>query len=79
MTENALAPDAAPNWRSFLAQGRGLRLGGLLAVIMLHAGGNYAVVTLAPAIVAEIGGGALVGALTALFNITTVLAAAARS
>lgn len=77
MAGDALDFDAAPGWRSFLAGGRGLRLGGLLAVVVLHAGGNYAVVTLAPAIVAEIGGAALVGALTALFNITTVLAAAA--
>ncbi|MEL6210809.1 MAG: MFS transporter, partial [Pseudomonadota bacterium] len=77
MADQALNPDEAPDWRGFLAGGRGLRLSGLLAVVVLHAGGNYAVVTLAPAIVADLGGGALIGALTALFNITTVLAAAA--
>lgn len=77
MVDEALNPDPGPDWRSFLAEGRGLRLSGLLAVVVLHAGGNYAVVTLAPAIVAEVGGGALIGALTALFNITTILAAAA--
>ncbi|MEO1607248.1 MAG: MFS transporter [Pseudomonadota bacterium] len=69
--------DHAPNWRELLADGRGLRIGAVLAVIVLHAGGNYAAVTLAPAIVADVGGGELIGALTALFNITTVLAAAA--
>ncbi|MEL7279242.1 MAG: MFS transporter [Pseudomonadota bacterium] len=70
-------PDPAPDWADLLADGRGRRIGAVLAVIVLHAGGNYAAVTLAPAIVAEVGGGELIGALTALFNITTVLAAAA--
>lgn len=69
--------DPAPAWRELLADGRGLRIGAVLAVIVLHAGGNYAAVTLAPSIVADVGGGELIGALTALFNITTVLAAAA--
>ncbi|NIA72091.1 MFS transporter [Pelagibius litoralis] len=69
--------DHAPDWRALLANGRGFRIAGVLAVIILHAGGNYAAVTLAPAIVAEVGGGELIAALTALFNISTVLAAAA--
>ena len=69
--------DHAPNWGELLADGRGLRISAVLAVIVLHAGGNYAAVTLAPAMVAEVGGGELIGALAALFNITTVLAAAA--
>ena len=43
----------------------------------MHDGENYAAVTLAQAMVAEVGGGELIGALAALFNITTVLAAAA--
>ncbi|MGR3502461.1 MFS transporter [Pseudaestuariivita sp.] len=67
----------APTWRALLAGGRGARIASVLTVIVLHAGGNYAAVTLAPAIVQDVGGGALIGALTALFNITTVLAAAA--
>lgn len=66
----------APSWKDLLAEGRGVRIGSVLLVIILHAGGNYAVITLAPAIIVEIGGGVLVGALTALFNITTILAAA---
>lgn len=69
--------DPAPDWRGLLSGGRGLRIGGVLTVIILHAGGNYAAVTLAPAIVADIGGGELIASLTALFNISTVLAAAA--
>ncbi|WP_179954340.1 MFS transporter [Denitrobaculum tricleocarpae] len=70
-------PDPAPDWRELLAHGRGWRITAVLCVIVVHAGGNYAAVTLAPAIVSEVGGGELIGALTALFNITTVLAAAA--
>ncbi|MGD1884408.1 MAG: MFS transporter [Paracoccaceae bacterium] len=76
-TDTQRSSDTAPKWRELLADGRGVRIGTVLAVIILHAGGNYAAVTLAPAIVAEVGGGELIGALTALFNITTVLAAAA--
>ena len=71
------SPRPNGDWHELLADGRGLRIGSVLAVIVLHAGVNYAVVTLAPAIITEVGGGTLIGALTALFNITTVLAAAA--
>lgn len=63
-------------WNDLLSGGRALRLARLMLVIVLHAGGNYMVVTLGPSIVADVGGGVLIGALTALFNVTTVLAAA---
>lgn len=67
----------SPSWAEVFGQGRALRFGGLLSIIALHAGGNYMVVTLAPSIVSQIGGGSLIGALTALFNISAILAAAA--
>ena len=67
--------DTTPGWTAVLGGGRGRRIGQLMLVIVLHAGGNFMVVTLAPSIVAEVGGGVLLGALTALFNVATILAA----
>jgi MFS family permease len=66
-----------PSWAELFSGGRGKRIASILTIIVLHGGGNYAVVTLTPSIVADIGGIELIGALTALFNVATLLAAAA--
>ena len=65
------------SWRDLWSGEAGRRLRVLLFVIVLHAGGNYGVVTLAPQMVSEIGGAVLIGALMALFNIFSILAAVA--
>ncbi|MEO1294045.1 MAG: MFS transporter, partial [Pseudomonadota bacterium] len=68
---------SSPTWGDVLTGERGRRLLALLSIIVLHAGGNYMTVTMAASMIAELGDGALVGALTALYNIATILAAAA--
>ena len=65
------------SWRDLWSGPAGRRLRVLLFVIVLHAGGNYGVVTVAPQMVSEIGGAVLIGALMALFNIFSILAAVA--